>query len=575
MQHPSLCVWANNRLINEGQLPTDAHQQSCLWSNTMAPLSAQWRYDDGEDSVTIATLEDLMEACLYASTRWSQVETKSVLHLTAFQTCTLSGTGFPQRWFGKVLQYKQHSLTALSKVDADQIELDLPRVWAAKYFEHAPEKLHEPVRRILVAAANARPEIGYCQEMNLVALAALLMAQRTNEHGACDIDEADAFGTLCGWVDEVLPPAFWASCKGLDSRLPAFAAASTVVEKILVHQQPALAAQLEQLLPVSVFVEQFLPALYVGVLPFETVQMVWQYTIEHGSGTLMLTCAAIIELALTPLLNDSGQVDSKVEADVVYRTVASYANSCYDCHGLHSMCSSIGLPATVLDGWYHQAMVSLLGDEISSPECTPCAVPAGELIQELPEEGFVDVFTPGESLSSSPQLIELRELPSMNEALVALQGLSPSKLKKGVHKACKDGDLQMVSCCLEVASDRVWLANAQRGMGSTPLAIAAKHNYPDILELLLEAHADPNVSNWWGKTPLDYAKTFAQEHLSSEPECVWMLQRAEKKRAVGKMVGALRGSCRRWWLEAPYAVCEIIVEAQCDLLHDSQCGDVD
>ncbi|NCF98931.1 MAG: hypothetical protein GWP39_05395, partial [Planctomycetia bacterium] len=52
----------------------------------------------------------------------------------------------------------------------------------------------------------------------------------------------------------------------------------------------------------------------------------------------------------------------------------------------------------------------------------------------------------------------------------------------------------------------------------TPVLIASRYSYPEIVELLLEEGAEVNVSNNFGMTPLMFAAKY-----SSTPEIVQML----------------------------------------------------
>jgi ankyrin repeat protein len=48
--------------------------------------------------------------------------------------------------------------------------------------------------------------------------------------------------------------------------------------------------------------------------------------------------------------------------------------------------------------------------------------------------------------------------------------------------------------------------NAKDKFGSTPLHLAAKNAYIEVVRLLLEHGADPNIKNFFGKTAIDLAR---------------------------------------------------------------------
>eukprot|EP00658_Telonema_sp_P-2_P069866 TRINITY_DN592_c0_g1_i1.p1 TRINITY_DN592_c0_g1~~TRINITY_DN592_c0_g1_i1.p1 ORF type:complete len:389 (-),score=53.98 TRINITY_DN592_c0_g1_i1:171-1337(-) len=337
-----LCLWVGGILWSEGQIPITEKQQLSLWRDSMFPVCDTWWYHDEEDLVTVAALADLGEACFFASEHFRGPD--DVLHLHAKESRPLSvprRLTLPRRKC-RELRYRQHLLCPSVPQDQGQIEMDLPRTWLVKFLETglAERELAPSARRVLVAFSAERPDIGYCQGMNSVAVAALITARwnRVNQEGLepgaewtlnCQ-DEAFAFGVMCSWVDDVLPPTFWASCKELHGGLPPLAAiqtAAVVVERVLAEREPALSVQLALVLPIKMFVERFLCGLFVGILPLTTTMRVWEVTMDVGAHFLILVCATIIQTALQPLLNSERMLDATdQEIDRIYQTCLLYTS---------------------------------------------------------------------------------------------------------------------------------------------------------------------------------------------------------------------------------------------------------
>jgi len=108
--------------------------------------------------------------------------------------------------------------------------------------------------------------------------------------------------------------------------------------------------------------------------------------------------------------------------------------------------------------------------------------------------------------------------------------VSSSRLRRSLHKLCATstssvGDeneslVNKVKICLNLTHDQVWLANSKSrvaggGCGSTPLISAVKNKHAQVVRVLLDVHADPTLSNWWGKSALSYAEAISQKG----PEC--------------------------------------------------------
>jgi ankyrin repeat protein len=48
--------------------------------------------------------------------------------------------------------------------------------------------------------------------------------------------------------------------------------------------------------------------------------------------------------------------------------------------------------------------------------------------------------------------------------------------------------------------------NAQNRQGMTPLILASRRGYPEVVKLLIEKKADPNMPDFTGRRPLYYAR---------------------------------------------------------------------
>ena len=89
-----------------------------------------------------------------------------------------------------------------------------------------------------------------------------------------------------------------------------------------------------------------------------------------------------------------------------------------------------------------------------------------------------------------------------------------------------------------------------------------------VVRVLLDVHADPTLSNWWGKSALSYAEAISQK----EPECevaadiLTMLRDKVHKLDVARRAAMLRGCCARFRAQLGVHVCEIIAMHELELL---------
>lgn len=71
-----------------------------------------------------------------------------------------------------------------------------------------------------------------------------------------------------------------------------------------------------------------------------------------------------------------------------------------------------------------------------------------------------------------------------------------------MHLACSFGNIDCVRALLRFGGD----VNLQDKSGNTPLILATRSNYPEIVQLLIESGADPRVEDQYGKSPIKRTK---------------------------------------------------------------------
>lgn len=169
------------------------------------------------------------------------------------------------------------------------------------------------MRRVLAAYALHNPDVAYCQGMSFV-VALLLFVTRQyptaaeSRHVVAweEIEdpeaEEDAFWLLHHLVDRVLPPAYFGAAPGLPQLL-GLQRALLVVTRLVDTRQPDLAAHLEALgVPVSCVVVRWLPCLFAGTMPVESVLRVWDMTMAEGMVAVYRAAIAVLEMQRDALI---------------------------------------------------------------------------------------------------------------------------------------------------------------------------------------------------------------------------------------------------------------------------------
>lgn len=74
-----------------------------------------------------------------------------------------------------------------------------------------------------------------------------------------------------------------------------------------------------------------------------------------------------------------------------------------------------------------------------------------------------------------------------------------------LHTVCSWGDLDSVKVLVAAGAD----VNAKGDQGATPLFNAVIGENPEVVSFLLGSNADPNITNDYKRSVLDYAKNVA------------------------------------------------------------------
>lgn len=116
---------------------------------------------------------------------------------------------------------------------------------------------------------------------------------------------------------------------------------------------------------------------------------------------------------------------------------------------------------------------------------------------------FVGLYPNSEYAKEAEKYIEVLEAPKI-EALV--REFDPETIDEWggtkLHEAALNGDMLLAKAMIREGADVDAVISLY---GFTPLHIATRHGHDDVVGLLLENGADPNISNGLGAYPLDFA----------------------------------------------------------------------
>ena len=357
----SFSIWLGPSLVNEGAIPQDQTQQKALY-HQLLDLCPVWCWTDTDgDTITIASLNDLQEAFrdqIGTEPGEDQLHLHATQHHAALARRVFCTAAHAHARAGED-EYSQALRAPLKESIVEQIGRDMSRTWVIPNLPDGKDSLIlSQAERVLRAFASARGEIGYCQGMNSVAVALLLLVQsRQNVPATSETSgEAQAFALLLHWADSLLPPAFWSDTGGLHlESLAAVHCAGTVMEKILLHRQPSLAAQLSAQLPMVVVASRLLPSLFVGKVPLETAFCIWDQLSVHGAPFLSVAAAALVELALLSVVEAGGEL----ELETIFNEMDRFCESCCDTQQLLSVCTDSAKSPSIeqVTSWTTQTMM--------------------------------------------------------------------------------------------------------------------------------------------------------------------------------------------------------------------------
>ena len=184
------------------------------------------------------------------------------------------------------------------------------------------ERFEDTIADVLKAFCAHRPDLGYCQGMNMVTVWLLMF-----------LDPDSAFQLLCHLIETILPSGFYADAKA-NSGLNCFFLEATVIAAIADHKIPAF-KQCD--LPIHDFVDIFsiklLIQLFVNAIDVRSTIFIWDHLMEEGPialtrGTLSLLvlCEKAIESREHPakILQQFEENRVGPQLQIVYTEVSSY-----------------------------------------------------------------------------------------------------------------------------------------------------------------------------------------------------------------------------------------------------------
>jgi len=223
---------------------------------------------------------------------WTTVEQRKERETAAWRVAAaengLAGSG----------PYEAHLLAAQSGLENDdemlvqaeqEILKDVKRTfpWLENYGER-----EAATRNVLLAYAFRNPSVGYCQSLNYIC-GALLMVP---------LSEEDTFFSLCTLVEDMMPPDYYSAEHDiLGARVDQLVFAS-----VLLKELPRLASHLLELqCPISLFSIQWFMCLFAKDLPLQLTLRVWDVFFVYGDYALFAVAISMLQLGEAALLSCS------------------------------------------------------------------------------------------------------------------------------------------------------------------------------------------------------------------------------------------------------------------------------
>ena len=202
-----------------------------------------------------------------------------------------------QRSYASERPYEAHLLEAeraLARGDAlliaaqADIEKDLKRTFPS--LQGYGMLSEGATRNVLIAHAQRNPAVGYCQSLNYVC-AALLMVP---------LSEEDAFFSLCTVVEDLMPPDYYTRENDiLGARVD-----QLVYSTLLGSRLPRLAGHLLDLgCPISLFSIQWFMCLFAKDLPLALTLRVWDVFFVYGDHALFAVGLVMMQMGEARVLS--------------------------------------------------------------------------------------------------------------------------------------------------------------------------------------------------------------------------------------------------------------------------------
>eukprot|EP00931_Biecheleriopsis_adriatica_P047113 TRINITY_DN27136_c0_g1_i1.p1 TRINITY_DN27136_c0_g1~~TRINITY_DN27136_c0_g1_i1.p1 ORF type:complete len:424 (+),score=105.06 TRINITY_DN27136_c0_g1_i1:77-1348(+) len=169
------------------------------------------------------------------------------------------------------------------------IEADVPRTGC--------DNLHlEPLRRVLLAFAARKPDIGYCQAMNFIVATLLLHC-----------DEESSFWILCSLVEDILPAGYFTS------KMTGIRADLGVLNALICLYLPELQKHFSaHEVNIAAFATNWFLCLFATTLPLNTSQRLVDCLLHEGSEVLFRIALSLLRLCESTLLAAATASDAYV-----------------------------------------------------------------------------------------------------------------------------------------------------------------------------------------------------------------------------------------------------------------------